>query len=743
MKSLLAFIVSLLLFSNCIHSDHESSGSTSTESRIDSLINIMTLDEKLGQLNVVAYASEVTGPGGQKVELKTALQKGQIGGIQNIGGVETLKPIQEMAINESRLGIPLLFPADIIHGREIVFPIPLAEAASWDLEAIELSTRIAATEAASEGINMTFAPVADVARDPRWGRIMEGGGEDPYLTSKIVAARVKGFQGGDLGSPFTLLACAKHFAAYGAAEGGRDYNIVDMSERRLREIYLPPFKSAVDAGIGSFMVSFNEINGTPSSSNSFLLRQVLKGEWGFKGFVIGDYTSVGELVAHGVAKDISEAAELAMNAGVDVDLVTQAYLYQLPELVKEGKVREETINDAVRRVLRMKYALGIMDDPFRYLDQRRSDSAVYRKAYHKIARDIALESIVLLKNEDHVLPLPKSGKTIALIGPFVDNNFDPIGEWAFGGSHYEDVISLLDGVKQAVPDATILYAKGCETTGNDKSNFDLALATARKADVVVVALGEPISMIGEGHSRTHLDLPGVQLDLLKQLNKTGKPIIAVLLNGRPLLLDWLEHNIPAIVEAWHLGHESGHAIADVLFGNYNPSGKLTVSFPLSVGQIPVYYSYKTTGRPYQKNLRWCSHYIDSPNDPLYPFGYGMSYTNYEYADITLNKQQLFPDDTLHASITIKNVGDYDGTEIVQLYIRDLVGSVTRPVKELKGFQRVFLAKGEEKVITFSLTEEDLRFYDKDMQYVAEPGDFTLFIGKNSKDTESINFVLKD
>jgi len=572
---------------------------------------------------------------------------------------------------------------------------------------------------------------------------MEGGGEDPFLTSKITASWVRGFQGNDLGASSTMVGCVKHFAAYGAAEGGRDYNVVDMSERRLREVYLPSYKAGVDAGVGSIMVSFNEINGVPSSCNKFLLQDILRDEWGFNGFVIGDYTSVGELVQHGVAKDLPEAAELAMNAGLDVDMVTQAYLHYLKELIGQGKVSGDKVDEAVRRILRVKFALGLMDDPFRYLNEEREKSTVYRKEYLEAARDMARESIVLLKNENHMLPLKKEGKTLALIGPFIDNKIDPKGEWAFGGSHYGDIVSMLEGVRNKVPENTeILYARGCNTNDDSVQYFEEAIRVANQSDVVVVGIGEPITMVGEGHSRTHLDLPGVQLELLKELHKTGKPIVAVVLSGRPLLLDWLDHNMPAIIQAWHLGHQSGNAIADVLFGDYNPSGKLTISFPLSVGQIPVYYSYKTSGRPFRENLRWCSHYIDSPNAPLYPFGYGLSYSNFDYSEISLSQAEMSKNETITASVKVRNTGSYDGSEIVQLYIRDMKGSVTRPVKQLRGFKKIFLKKGEEKEVTFTISIEDLKFYDLNMHYLAEPGDFKVFIGKSSTEVKEQSFTLK-
>jgi beta-glucosidase len=713
------------------------------DDKIDSLLSIMTIKEKLGQLNVIPYGSDLINPAGKPININAAIAEGLVGGILNIRGVEFLTKLQEIAVKKSRLGIPLMFQADIIHGTEVVFPIPLAEASSWDLEAIEKSSRIAAIEASAMGINLTYAPMADITRDPRWGRVMEGSGEDTYLTSLITAARVKGFQGNNLADTLTIAACVKHFAAYGASESGRDYNVVDMSERRLREEYLPGYKAAIDAGVASVMVSFNEINGVPSSCNSYLLHDILRGEWGFEGFVIGDYTSVGELVNHGIAADLKEAGELAINAGLDVDMASMALLKHGPELLKESKVDMKTIDAAVKHVLRVKYALGLMDNPYKYLNTNRENNEVYKLEYLQTARDIAKESIVLLKNENNLLPIKKDISKLALIGPFVDDKKNPMGGWAFGGSHYKSIVSLLDGVKQKVSKNTkILYAKGCNANDDSTQYINVAIRAVKNADVAVVAIGEPIDMIGESTSRTYLDFPGMQMELLKELQKTGKPIVVLVFSGRPLLLEWLDKNIPGIVQVWHLGHESGNAIADVIFGDYNPSGKLTMSFPYTVGQIPVYYNNRTTGRPFVKDYRWCTRYIDNPNTPLYPFGYGLSYSTFEYSNITLNKTTLTENDSIIATIKVKNNGPYDGIEIVQLYIQDLKGSVTRPVKELKGFKRVSLKNGEEKEISFTVSEEDLKFFDIDMDFLAEPGNFKVFIGKNSVDVKEASFALE-
>ncbi|MFC2137380.1 glycoside hydrolase family 3 N-terminal domain-containing protein [Bacteroidota bacterium] len=713
------------------------------EKRIDSLLALMTLDEKLGQLFITGHGGHLTGPHGEEIDLETAIRQGKIGGLHNRRGVELLMKLQKIAVEESRLGIPLIFPADIIHGTEVVFPIPLAESSSWNLETIEQVSRIAAIEATAQGINMNYAPMADVSRDPRWGRVMEGAGEDSYLASLITGARVRGYQGKDLNDPQTMVACVKHFAAYGAVEGGRDYNVADVSERKLREYYLPSYKAGIEAGAASVMVSFNEINGMPSSCNKFLLQDILRDEWNFKGFVIGDYSSVGELVNHGIANDLKHAAELSINAGLDVDMASQAFLKHMHELIEEGKVTMETLDKSVRRMLRIKFALGIMDNPYKYLDFEREKSEVYKPEYIEIARNIAKESIVLLKNQDNILPIKKDINKIALIGPFIDNNIDPRGGWAFGGKHYDDIVSILDGIKQKGSDKTeLLYAKGCNINDDTVQYFAEAIKIANSADIVVIGLGEPVNMVGEARSRTNLDLPGMQLELLKELQKTGKPIVAIILSGRPLMLEWLDNNIPAIVQAWHLGHESGNAIADVIFGDYNPSGKLTISFPYSVGQIPVYYNFKTTGRPYQENYRWSTHYIDNPNTALYPFGYGLSYTNFEYSDIILDNNILSKNENITATVTIKNSGPYDGTEIVQLYIQDIKGSVTRPVKELKGFQKIYLKSGEQQKVSFAISEDDLKFYNMDMDYVTENGEFNIFIGTNSRNTQVTSFILE-
>ncbi len=713
------------------------------DDKIDSLLKLMTDEEKVGQLNVVNYWGDMVNPAGTKINIDSAIAQGLVCGIQNIRGVKLLTKLQKIAVHNSRLGIPLLFPSDIIHGTEVVFPIPLAQASSWDMDAIQDAARIAANEATALGIDLTYSPMADISRDPRWGRVMEGGGEDPYFTSKMTAAIVKGYQGDDLSDPTTMGSCIKHFAAYGAVEGGRDYNIVDMSDRRLREIYLPGYKAGIYAGASAIMVSFNEINGVPSSCNSYLLKNILRKEWGFEGFVIGDYSSVGELVNHGVASDLKEAAELAINAGLDIDMASLAILNNVPELVKEGKVSKKTLDEAVKHVLRIKYALGIMDHPFLYLNGSREKNDIFKPEYLAKARSLAQKSIVLLKNKDHILPLKKDINKLALIGPFAQDRFTPKGEWAFGGNHYGSIVTLAEGIGRKVSNNTqILYAKGCNANDDSVQYIESAVNTAKMADVVVVAIGEPLDMIGESTSRTTLNLPGMQMNLIKELKKTGKPIVALIFSGRPLLLNWLDKNIDGIVQVWHLGHESGDAIADVVFGDYNPSGKLTLSFPYNEGQIPVYYSCKTTGRPFQENYRWCSHYIDNPNTPLYPFGYGLSYSTFRYSEIELSKNKLGKLGSIEATVKIKNLGPFNGDEIVQLYIQDLKGSVTRPVKELKGFKRISLKVDEEKTVSFNITVDDLRFYTKNMKYEAEPGEFKVYIGNSSDNVKEAEFTLR-
>ena len=708
---------------------------------IDSLLDQMTLEEKVGQLTLFTSDIDVTGPT-MRENYQEDIRTGKVGAIFNAYGANYTRELQRIAIEESRLGIPLLFGYDVIHGHKTIFPIPLGEAASWDLEAIEQSARIAAVEASAEGLHWTFAPMMDIARDPRWGRIAEGAGEDTYLGTKIAVARVRGFQNNDLSATNTLLACAKHFAAYGAAEAGRDYNTVDISDRVLWEIYLPPFKAAVDAGVATFMTSFNEVDGVPATGSYHLLTEILRGEWEFEGFVVTDYTSINEMIAHGFAVDEKEAGELAIEAGVDMDMQGAVFYEHLPALVEEGKVPEARVDQAVRKVLEAKYKLGLFDDPYRYSDEQREQQNVMTAAHREAARDVARKSIVLLKNEDQTLPLQKDVRSIAVIGPLADNKQELIGSWSAAGDG-QQAVSLREGIESKVGENTnVLYAKGCNINDDSTHLFQEAIRTARAADVVVLALGEAALMSGEAASRADIDLPGVQLELAQELHRLGKPLVVVLMNGRPLTIHWLDENVPAILETWFLGTEAGNAIADVLFGDYNPSGKLPVTFPRSVGQIPLYYNYKNTGRPISEN-KYTSKYLDIPNTPLYPFGYGLSYTTFEYADLQISAPDMTVNDTLTVSVKVTNTGQSTGEEVVQLYIQDLVGSVTRPVKELKGFQKIMLDPGEEQTLTFQVDHTTLSFYRSDMTFGTEPGTFKVFVGTNSEETLSAEFMLND
>lgn len=700
------------------------------EQRIDALLNEMTLQEKIGQLTLFTSDWDVTGPT-IRGNYKADIQAGRCGNIFNAHTAAYNRELQRIAVEETRLKIPLLFGYDVIHGYKTIFPIPLGETASWDLAAIEQGSRIAAIEATAAGLHWTFAPMADIARDPRWGRIMEGAGEDPYLGALVAAARVHGFQGDDISATNTMLACVKHYAAYGAAQAGRDYHTVDMSERTLRDIYLPPYKAAIDAGAYTVMTSFNEYDGVPASGNAFLLRDVLRNEWNFKGFIVTDYTSINEMVPHGIVANEKDAGELALNAGVDMDMQGAVYYNYLEELLKENRINMVQIDEAVRNVLRTKFKLGLFEDPYRYSDTEREKKLVLAEEHRAAARDVARKSIVLLKNENNTLPLAKNLKSLAVIGPLADNQSELKGAWSGAGENQHS-ISLLTGIKNKLgASVKINYAKGCEIEGADKSGFKAAIDLAKSSDAIVVAVGEAAWMSGEAASRSSIDIPGVQVDLVKELIATGKPVVVVLMNGRPLAISEVDAAAPAILETWFLGTEAGNAIADVLFGDYNPSGKLPITFPRNEGQIPIFYSVKNTGRPMQAENKYTSKYLDVPNTPLYPFGYGLSYTRFDYSEVTVNKEVFTPREELKVSVTVKNTGKYDGEEIVQLYVRDLVGSVTRPVKELKGFQKIMLKAGESKQVTFTLTANDLRFYDRQMKFTYEPGDFDIFVGKDS------------
>ena len=712
--------------------------------RVDSVLRLMTLEEKIGQMNQYNGDWAATGPITKEGDKQEQIRKGMVGSMLNIMGIGHTRELQEIAMS-SRLKIPLLFGQDIIHGYRTTFPIPLGEAASWDLDAIRLSARIAATEASAGGIHWTFAPMVDIARDPRWGRVMEGAGEDPYLGSCIARARVQGFQGKRLGDTDAIMACAKHFAAYGAAIGGRDYNSVDMSLRTLWEVYLPPFRAAEEAGAATFMNSFNDLNGIPATGNSYLQREILKGLWGFKGFVVSDWGSVGEMIAHGYAKDQNEAALDAVRAGCDMDMESRSYIRELAKLVKAGKVPVALINDAVKRILTKKFELGLFDDPYRFCNAERSAKQWNNRDNLQAEEDIARKSIVLLKNEHRLLPLKKGG-TIALIGPLVKSVRDNLGFWSYEWPDDSDrIVSPWEGIRQKAGDGTkLLYARGCGLTDTSRAGFAEAVAAAEQADVAIVNVGEAPDMSGEAKSRSNLDLPGVQEELIRAIEATGKPVVVLISAGRPLIFNWTADHAPAILYTWWLGTEAGHAMADVLFGDYNPSGKLPMSFPRAVGQIPIYYDHFSTGRPAKSDsdLYYVSAYTDLLNSPRYPFGFGLSYTQFAYSDIRLGAASLRPGGQLMATVTVTNTGSYDGRETVQLYIRDLFGSVVRPVKELKGFQQIFLKAGESKPVTFTITTADLRFYNSKLESVFEPGDFKIYIGGNSRDVKEAGFTLQ-
>ena len=706
---------------------------TKIAGRVDSVLKLMTLQEKVGQLN--QYSGRVvTGPvNDQKTNMLNDIQQGNVGSMLNVKGVKDTREIQAVAL-KSRLKIPLLFSLDVIHGYKTVFPVPLAEAASWDLDAIRASAHVAARESAASGIHWTFAPMVDVGRDPRWGRVMEGAGEDTYLGSLIAGARVKGFQGEHLGGTDAIMACAKHFAAYGAAIAGRDYNAVDLSDQQLWETYLPPFKAAVDAGVATFMNSFNTINGIPATGNSYLQRTILKGKWNFKGFVVSDWGSIGEMVPWGFATNLKDASSKAITAGSDMDMESLAYKNNLVQLVNDGQVKIELIDDAVRRILYQKFLLGLFDDPYKFSNAEREKKVMNDKTSYLVARDIAQKSIVLLKNTKELLPLQKAVKNIVIIGPLAKAKRDLEGGWIVE-SDTTKVISLYEGLLARAGKANISYVKGCDISGTDQSGFPAAVAAAQQADVVIMALGESYEMTGEATSRADLDLPGVQMELFKAVKAAGKPVVSVLMAGRPMIFNAIAEQSDAILYAWYLGEQGGTAIANVLYGDYNPSGKLPSTFPRSVGQIPLSYQVYNTGRPVKnpKDIKYKSAYIDELNTPRYAFGYGLSYTTFSYTDLTLSAPDMTQDGKVQLSFTLKNTGKYAGAEVVQLYLRDLVSTVVRPLKELKDFQKVMLKAGESKVITFSISKEKLAYYNHDLNFVAEPGFFNLMVGSASDD----------
>lgn len=728
---------------------------------ISELMKKMTLQEKIGQLNLVSVGFDVTGPlVSQNVEEK--IQKGLVGGVFNTFTPVAVRKLQEMAVTKTRLKIPLLFGYDVIHGHRTIFPIPLGLSASWDMAAIEKSARIAAEEASADGLNWVFSPMVDISRDPRWGRIAESAGEDTYFGSKVAEAMVKGYQGKDLAAPNTVMACVKHFALYGAASAGRDYNPVDMSDRTMLQDYLPPYKAAIDAGSASVMTSFNEINGVPAAANEWLINDLLRKQWGFDGLVVTDYTAIMELIAHGSSANDYEAAHHALRAGNDMDMVSELFLMNLEKALKDGKVNEQQINNACRRILEAKYKLGLFRDPYLYVNDQRAKDTMVKKEYRDAARDIARKSMVLLKNQNGVLPLKSSG-SIALVGPLAKSQRDMIGNWS-GAGEWQQAVSVEQGIKAAYPNLKINYALGANVS-DDKQMIDRlnahgggivldnrsaediineAVAAASASDVIVAVVGESQGMTGEAASRADIGLPGRQLDLLKALKKTGKPLVIVLMNGRPMTLPWEAANADAILEAWFPGTEAGNAVADILFGAYNPSGKLTATFPQHVGQVPLYYNHKATGRPYKGEVldKYKSRYMDVSNDPLYPFGFGLSYTTFTYGDVSLSKSEMSMSDKLTVTCKVTNAGSREGEEVVQLYVQDVVGSVTRPVKELKGFQKLMLKPGESKDVAFTLTASDLAFYRKDMTLGAEPGKFVVYVGTNSRDAKQVEFTLK-
>ena len=742
---------------------HNFAQKVSKQMFIDGLMKKMTLDEKIGQLNLLT-AGEATTGSTVSTDIEKKIKAGQLGGLFSISTPQRIRKVQEIAVNQSRMKIPMIFGMDVIHGYRTLFPIPLGLSCSWDMSVIERSAQIAASEASADGICWTYSPMVDVSRDPRWGRISEGSGEDPFLGSAIAKAMVRGYQGNNYASSSNIMACVKHYALYGAAEAGRDYNTVDMSRTRMYNEYFPPYKAAVDAGVGSVMASFNEIDGVPATANKWLLDDVLRKQWGFKGFLVTDYTGINEMIDHGIG-DLQTVSVKALKAGIDMDMVGEGFLTTLKKSVAEKKVNVSEIDVACRRILSAKYDLGLFQNPYRFCDENKAKTEIFSASNRNEARKIATKSFVLLKNSNQTLPLSKKG-TIALIGPLADNKENMVGTWSVSGD-FPKSISVLQGIKNVAGNqVNIVSARGANITSDakldervsifgkptyrdsrsDAEMIEEAVKVSANADVIVAALGEAAEMTGEAASRSDISLPQNQQDLLKALLKTGKPVVLVLFTGRPLTLTWENENVPAILNVWFAGSEAGNAIADVLFGDVNPSGKLSATFPRNVGQIPIYYSHKNTGRPLGDDSKWFqkfrSNYLDVPNSPLFPFGYGLSYTTFQYSDIKLSKNSLTQTDKIMASVEVKNTGNFDGEEVVQLYIHDKVGSITRPVKELKGFEKIMLKKGESKMVSFTISVNDLKFYDNKLNYKAEAGEFELMIGTNSEDLKKVDFVLK-
>lgn len=763
LKTATIVLVTATLFSCNTNSNSTKKNSENPfEAQVDSILNLMTIEEKLGQLNLPSSGDITTGAS-ESSNVAKNIEDGKVGGLFNIKTVEKIREVQKIAVEKSRLGIPLIFGMDVIHGYKTTFPIPLGLSASWDMEMIEKTARVAATEASADGINWTFSPMVDISRDARWGRVSEGSGEDTYYGSQVARAMVRGYQQNDLTANNTLLSCVKHFALYGASEAGRDYNTVDMSRIRMYNEYLPPYKAAIDEGVGSVMASFNEVDGVPATGNKWLLTDLLRDDWGFDGFVVTDYTGIEEMVYHGVG-DLQQVSAQSLKAGSDMDMVAEGFLNTLKQSLEDGKVSINDIDTAVKRILTAKYQLGLFDDPYKYCDVNRAKTEIFTQENRDFARTVGAESMVLLKNENQTLPLKKSS-TIALIGPLANTSVNMAGTWSVA-TDQEKSKTVLDGLKSVVTDkANILYAKGSNVDYDlelekratmfgkdiprddrtDKQLLDEALAIAKKADVIVATLGETAEFSGESSSRTNLEIPQVQKDLLNALLKTGKPVVLVLFTGRPLVLVEENDTVPAILNVWFPGSEAGLSIADVLFGDVNPSGKLTATFPRNVGQIPIFYNHKNTGRPLGnkegKFEKFKSNYIDVRNEPLYPFGYGLSYTTFEYSNLKLDQTSINMDGKINITVDVTNTGNYDGKEVIQLYIRDVVGSVTRPVKELKGFKKAFIKKGETQTVSFDISVEDLKFYNYDLDFVAEPGDFEVFVGTNSDASLKTSFKL--
>ena len=720
------------------------------DNEVDSLLALMTLEEKAGQLNFLVGDLFNTGPTVNTSNSKRfdgLIKEGKLTGLFNIHGADYTGRLQKIAVEESRMGIPLIFGADVIHGFKTVFPIPLGSAASWDMQAIEAAERVAAEEATAVGITFNFAPMVDVARDARWGRVAEGAGEDPYLGGLVAQARIRGFQGDDLNKENTLAACAKHFAAYGAPVGGRDYNTVDMSVQSLKETYLVPYKASVDAGVATFMTSFNELNGVPASGSKWLLQDILRRQWGFTGMVVSDWQSIGEMILHGYSADSAQAAIQSLEAGCDMDMMAEIYLRKVPELIRQGKLEQKYLDEAVRNVLRLKYQLGLFEDPYRYSQISREQQEVLTEENRAIARDVAKKSIVLLKNENNLLPLKASGQKIAVIGPLADAASDMNGTWSFFGEP-QHAVTILKGIQDRVGAENVLHHKGVNLYDDSLQHISKAVEVATQADIVLLVVGESAVMNGEAASRSNIGLPGVQQQLAEAIHKTGKPTIVILQNGRPLAISWLDENMPAILETWTLGSESGNAIADVIFGDYNPSGKLPMTFPRNVGQVPIYYSYKQTGRMYEGDYSeprservYRSKYRDVENGPLYPFGYGLSYTTFSISEPQLSSSSITMNGELKVKVMVKNTGKVAGKETVQLYLRDRVGSITRPVKELKAFKQLELAPDQSQEVSFTLTQEELSFWRADGSWGAEPGEFTVMVGPDSDNVKQASFTL--